>query len=166
MVADVGDSSQLSQSAAAIDLAAEALVRIWTGPQSAPGVPVPATQLRVLFVVEQNGAINLSRLANELGALLSSASRLCDRLEAAGLIVRESGQQSRREIAISLSHDGEALLERVRRERQEQIMKVLAQMPTGARQALLTGLTEFQSAADGRAHTGTPGSERSFSMPA
>ncbi len=166
MVADVGDSSQLSQSAAAIDLAAEALVRIWTGPQSAPGLPVPATQLRVLFVVEQSGAINLSRLAHELGALLSSASRLCDRLEAAGLIVRESGQQSRREIAIRLSPDGEALLERVRHERQEQILSVLAQMPAGARQALLTGLTEFQSAADGRTRAPAPGAEQSFSMPA
>ncbi|WP_345469354.1 MarR family winged helix-turn-helix transcriptional regulator [Actinoallomurus oryzae] len=162
----MGDSSQLSQSAAAIDLAAEALVRIWTGPQNAPGVPVPATQLRVLFVVEQSGAINLSGLANELGALLSSASRLCDRLEAAGLIVRESGQQSRREIAIRLSPDGEALLDRVRRERQEQITKVLAQMPVGARQALLTGLTEFQNAAGAQSRPGTPGSEQSFSMPA
>jgi DNA-binding MarR family transcriptional regulator len=166
MVAHVGESSQLSECAAAIDIAAEALVRIWTGPQSAPGVPVPATQLRVLFVVEQSGAINLSRLANELGALLSSASRLCDRLEAAGLIVRESGQQSRREIAIRLSPDGEALLERVRHERQEQITKVLAQMPAGARQALLTGLTEFQNAAGARTRPGTPGSAQSFSLPA
>jgi DNA-binding MarR family transcriptional regulator len=166
MVADVGDSSQLWQSAAAIDSAAEALVRIWTGPQSAPGVPVPATQLRVLFVVEQNGAINLSGLASELGALLSSASRLCDRLEAAGLIVRESGQQSRREIAIRLSPDGEALIQRVRQERQEQIAKVLAQMPTGARQALLSGLTEFQHASDGQTRSGTPGSGESFSLPA
>jgi DNA-binding MarR family transcriptional regulator len=163
MVADVGDSSQLSQSAAAIDVAAEAMVRIWTGPHGSPGVPIPATQLRVLFVVEQNGAINLSGLANELGALLSSASRLCDRLEAAGLIVRESGQQSRREIAIRLSPDGEALLERVRQERQKQILNVLAQMPAGARQALLTGLREFSAVADGRAR----GAESdSFSMPA
>jgi DNA-binding MarR family transcriptional regulator len=163
MVADVGDSSQLSECAAAIDLAAEAIVRIWTGPQSAPGVPVPATQLRVLFIVEQSGAINLSGLAAELGALLSSASRLCDRLEAAGLIVRESGQQSRREIAIRLSPDGEALLARVRQERQEEIKKVLARMPSGARQALFTGLSEFRAAADG---SGTTGSAESFSMPA
>jgi DNA-binding MarR family transcriptional regulator len=166
MVADVGDSSQLSQSAAAIDCAAEAMVRIWTGTHGSPGVPIPATQLRVLFVVEQSGAMNLSGLANELGALLSSASRLCDRLEAAGLIVRESGQQSRREIAIRLSPDGEALLERVRRERQNQILKVLAQMPAGARQALLTGLTEFSAVADGRGRGAEPGSPESFSMPA
>src|SRR3569833_610744 len=166
MVADVGDSSQLSQSAAAIDLAAEALVRIWTGPQSAPGVPVPATQLRVLFVVEQQGAVNLSGLASELGALLSSASRLCDRLEAAGLIVRESGQQSRREIAIRLSPDGEALLERVRQERQEENMKVLAQMPASARRSLLNGLTEFRAAADGGSRAAASDSATSYSMPA
>ena len=138
-------------------------MRIWTGPQSAPGVPVPATQLRVLFVVEQHGAINLSGLAGELGALLSSASRLCDRLEAAGLIVRESGQQSRREIAIRLSPDGEALLDRVRQERQEEIKKVLARMSPGARNALLAGLTEFQSAADESAPAGP---SRDISMPA
>lgn len=162
MVADVGDSSQPSEYAAAIDSAAESFVRIWTGPQSAPGVPVPATQLRVLFVVEQRGAINLSGLASELGALLSSASRLCDRLEAAGLIVRESGQQSRREIAIRLSPDGEALLDRVRQERKEEITKVLARMPSSARDALLHGLTEFRAAA-GRS-VATP--SRGFSMPA
>ncbi|MGH3381213.1 MAG: MarR family winged helix-turn-helix transcriptional regulator [Actinoallomurus sp.] len=138
-------------------------MRIWTGPQSAPGVPVPATQLRVLFVVEQRGAINLSGLAGELGALLSSASRLCDRLEAAGLIVRESGQQSRREIAIRLSPDGEALLDRVRQERQEEIKKVLARMSPGARNALLAGLTEFQSAADESAPAEP---SRDISMPA
>lgn len=162
-MADVDDSSQLSQSAAAIDSAAEAIVRIWTGPQSAPGVPVPATQLRVLLVVEQRGAVNLSGLASELGALLSSASRLCDRLEAAGLIVRESGRQSRREIAIRLSADGEALLERVRQERREEITKVLARMAPSARGALLTGLTAFRAAADGVA-----GAEpsRDLSMPA
>jgi DNA-binding MarR family transcriptional regulator len=164
MVADVGDSARLSECAAAVDLAAEAIVRIWTAPQSSPGVPVPATQLRVLFVVEQSGAINLSGLASELGALLSSASRLCDRLEAAGLIVRESGQQSRREIAIRLSPDGEALLRRVRQERQEEIMKVLARMPAGARQALLTGLSEFRAASDGE--DAADKAAASYSMPA
>jgi DNA-binding MarR family transcriptional regulator len=162
MVTDVGDSSQPSEYAAAIDSAAESLVRIWTGPQSAPGVPVPATQLRVMFVVEQRGAINLSGLAAELGALLSSASRLCDRLEAAGLIVRESGQQSRREIAIRLSPDGEALLDRVRQERKEELTKVLARMPSSARDALVHGLTEFHAAAGGSVTE----SSRGFSMPA
>lgn len=159
----MGEISRLSECAAAIDHAAEALVRIWTGPHSTPGVAVPATQLRVLLIVEQRGAVNLSGLASELGALLSSASRLCDRLEAAGLIVRESGQQSRREIAIRLSPDGEALLDRVRQERRDEITKVLTRMPAGARNALLAGLTEFRSAADG---SSAAEPTRSFSMPA
>jgi hypothetical protein len=36
-------------------------------------------------------------------------------------------------------------------------------MPSGARQALFTGLSEFRAAADG---SGTTGSAASFSMPA
>jgi DNA-binding MarR family transcriptional regulator len=163
MVAFAGDSAQLSEYAAAIDLVAEAFVGTWTGPHSPPGVPVPATQLRVLFIVEQRGAVNLSGLAGELGALLSSASRLCDRLEAAGLIVRESAQQSRREITIRLSQDGAALLQRVRRERQDELIRVLAYMPATARSALLAGLTEFNAATGG---TTTDSSPQTFSMPA
>jgi DNA-binding MarR family transcriptional regulator len=163
MVAFAGDSSQLSEYAAAIDLVAEAFVGTWTSPHTPPGVPVPATQLRVLFAVEQRGTVNLSGLAGELGALLSSASRLCDRLEAAGLIVRESGQQSRREITIRLSQDGEALLQRVRHERQDELVRILAHMPATARSALLAGLTEFHAASGGTTAGGSP---QSLSMPA
>jgi DNA-binding MarR family transcriptional regulator len=91
---------------------------------------------------------------------------LCDRLEAAGLIVRESGQQSRREIAIRLSPDGEALLNRVRQERRDEIMKVLAQMPASARRSLLNGLTEFRNATDGATRRTARGAAEPFQMPA
>ena len=70
------------------------------------------------------------------------------------------------EIAIRLSPDGEALLDRVRQERQEEIMKVLAQMPASARRSLLNGLTEFRTAADGGARPGASGSAETFQMPA
>jgi DNA-binding MarR family transcriptional regulator len=163
MAAIAGDSSELDECAAAIDALAAAFTDVWMAPHSAPDVPVPATQLRVLFIVEQRGGTNLSGLAADLGALLSSASRLCDRLEAAGLIVRDPGQQSRREITIRLSVDGEALLDRVRRHRQSELRRVLAEMSASARRALLSGLTQFESAAGG---TSAEGSAERFSMPA
>ncbi len=162
MVAFAGDSSELDKCAAAIDAVAAAFTDVWSAPHNAPDVPVPATQLRVLFIVRQRGGINLSGLAAELGALLSSASRLCDRLEAAGLIVRDPGQQSRREITIRLSADGEALLDRVRQHRQNELLRVLSEMPAPARAALLSGLTQFNVAAGGDGE----GSADSFSMPA
>ncbi len=163
MAAIVGDSSELDECAAAIDALAGAFMDVWTAPHGASDVPVPATQLRVLFIVEQRGGINLSGLAADLGALLSSASRLCDRLEAAGLIVRDPGLQSRREITIRLSPDGEALLDRVRRHRQGELRRVLAEMPPPARRALVTGLTQFGAAAG--APAGEAAAEQ-FSMPA
>lgn len=164
MVAVAGDSSELDELAATIDKVAGTFTDAWTAPHNAPDVAVPATQLRVLFVVGQRGGINLSGLAAELGALLSSASRLCDRLEAAGLIVRDPGQQSRREITIRLSPDGRALLDRMRQHRQAELLRVLAKMPPAARAALVAGLTEFHTAAGGAAED--DGSAESFSMPA
>jgi DNA-binding MarR family transcriptional regulator len=163
MVSIAGDSSELDECAAAIDAVGGAFIDAWMAPHNGPDVPVPATQLRVLFIVGHRDGINLSGLAAELGALLSSASRLCDRLEAAGLIVRDPGQQSRREINIRLSLDGEALLDKVRRHRQRELLRILTEMPAPARSALLAGLTQFRDAATGRP---ADGSAESFSMPA
>ncbi|MEU5990606.1 MarR family transcriptional regulator [Spirillospora sp. NPDC047418] len=134
-----------ADSAAALDDAASTLMNIWSRAHNAPDVPVPSTQLRALFVLER-GAVNISNLAGELGALVSSASRLCDRLEAAGLLTRDPGRD-RREVTVRLSEDGRALLDRLRVRRLEDLTRVLALMPASARAALLWGLTEFHDAA-------------------
>ncbi|NVI89154.1 MarR family transcriptional regulator [Actinomadura sp. BRA 177] len=132
-------------SAAALDDAASTLMNIWSRAHNAPDVPVPSTQLRALFVLER-GPVNISSLAGELGALVSSASRLCDRLEAAGLLTRDPGRD-RREVTVRLSADGRALLGRLRGRRLEELARVLEMMPASARAALLRGLTEFHDAA-------------------
>ncbi|WP_346041807.1 MarR family winged helix-turn-helix transcriptional regulator [Actinomadura chokoriensis] len=134
-----------ADSAAALDDAASTLMNIWSRAHNAPDVPVPSTQLRALFVLER-GPVNISNLAGELGALVSSASRLCDRLEAAGLLTRDPGRD-RREVTVRLSEDGRALLDRLRVRRLEDLTRVLALMPASARAALLWGLTEFHDAA-------------------
>ena len=133
------------ESAAALDDAASTLMNVWGRVHTGPDVPVPSTQLRALFVVER-GPVNVSRLAEELGALVSSASRLCDRLEASGLLARDPGRD-RREVTVRLSTDGQALLDRLRRRRREELTRVLASMPGPARAALLWGLSEFHTAA-------------------
>ncbi|MFI0366336.1 MarR family winged helix-turn-helix transcriptional regulator [Actinomadura sp. 1N219] len=156
----VGTSGEgAAESAAALDDAAFTLMDVWSRAHNASDVPVPSTQLRALFVLER-GAVNVSNLAGELGALVSSASRLCDRLEASGLLTRDHGRD-RREVTVRLSADGQALLDRLRRHRREALTRVLASMPAPAQAALLWGLTEFHEAAS------KPGSEGgSFSMPA
>ncbi|WP_433466001.1 MarR family winged helix-turn-helix transcriptional regulator [Spirillospora sp. CA-142024] len=143
MVATSGDGA--AESAAALDDAASTLMNVWSRANNAPDVPVPSTQLRALFVLER-GPVNISNLAGELGALVSSASRLCDRLEAAGLLSRDIGRD-RREVTVRLSADGRALLDRLRLRRREDLTRVLAEMPAPARAALLWGLAEFHDAA-------------------
>lgn len=157
MVATSGEEA--AESAAALDDAASTLMNVWSRAHNAPDVPVPSTQLRALFVVER-GPVNVSRLAEELGALVSSASRLCDRLEASGLLTRDPGRD-RREVTVRLSADGKALLDRLRLRRREELARVLASMPAPARAALLWGLSEFHEAA-----SKPDGAGGSFSMPA
>jgi DNA-binding MarR family transcriptional regulator len=129
---------------AAIEEAASFLATIWT--RETEDLPTSATQLHVLLIVERHRDINLSGLATQLGALVSSASRLCDRLEAAGFLDRVHGT-SRRAVMLRLSPEGRALLDRLRRQRREDLARVLARMPPAARTALATGLSQFRAAA-------------------
>jgi len=77
---------------------------------------------------------------------MSSASRLCDRLEVAGLLHRVPGP-SRRAVTLRLSPEGTALLDRLRRRRRDDLAWILLRMPPGARTALTAGLGQFRSAA-------------------
>jgi DNA-binding MarR family transcriptional regulator len=129
---------------AAIEEAASFLAAFWN--RETEDLPTSATQLHVLLIVERHRDINLSGLATQLGALVSSASRLCDRLEAAGFLHRVHGS-SRRAVILRLSPEGRALLDRLRRQRREDLTRVLARMPPAARTALATGLSQFRSAA-------------------
>ncbi|HEX3750622.1 MAG TPA: MarR family transcriptional regulator [Streptosporangiaceae bacterium] len=129
---------------AIVEEAASFLTALWN--RETEDLPTSATQLHVLLIVERHRDINLSGLASQLGALVSSASRLCDRLEAAGLLHRLPGS-SRRVVILRLSPEGRALLDRLRRQRREDLARVLTRMPPAARTALAAGLSQFRTAA-------------------
>lgn len=127
--------------------AAPALILCWARAEEGIEPQVPPSQLRALLALGRYGPLNLVGLAQELGALPSSASRLCDRLEAAGLLVRGVNEASRREIEVSLSRDGRTLLERLTQSRQHQLSIVLDAMSPADRNALITGMDAFATAA-------------------
>jgi DNA-binding MarR family transcriptional regulator len=132
------------QLAASIEEAAGSLAELWN--HGAADLPTSSAQIHVLLIVERHRDLNLSGLAAQINALVSSASRLCDRLEAAGLLHRAPGR-SGRAVTLRLSHDGAALLDRLRRQRCDDLSGVLARMPPGARTALAAGLSQFRAAA-------------------
>jgi DNA-binding MarR family transcriptional regulator len=138
---------ELAELTAAIEAAAWPLNAIWARAPEIVQARVSAPQVRALRAIDQHGPLNLNQLADKLGVLPSSASRLCDRLVAAGLIAREFSVNSRREITLTLHPAGSQLLAALQAARRTEIAAVLNGMtPTGAR-ALLRGLREFAAAA-------------------
>lgn len=110
------------------------------------GSAVPPAQMRALLVIGSSGGLNLSRLAGALGASASAASRLCDRMQAAGLLTRDRAAGSRREIVLVPTESGRRLADWVRGRRRAALGEVLAAMTPDGREALAHGLTELAGA--------------------
>lgn len=113
-----------------------------------PGLPVSATQYRVLTVLDRRPGLTLGGLADALDVVPSSASRLCDRLAATGLLTRTPDPRDRREVHLTLTATAVELLEDLRRRRCEALATVLTKMPAGSRRSLLRSLTAFATASE------------------
>jgi DNA-binding MarR family transcriptional regulator len=133
--------------AAAVDGEATALVALFEAAREQATTRLSASQLQALLVVEGDEGLNLGTLADRLGAILSSASRLCDRLVAAGMLDREPGPTDRREIRLTLTSAGQELLAGLRDDRRRRLDEVLTDMTPAGRDALLRGLREFARSA-------------------
>lgn len=133
--------------AAALDDAAQTLLATWEAAREQSTPRLSAAQLNALIVVEKDEGLNLRTLAGRLRMILSSASRLCDRLVAAGLVDRAPGRVDRREIALYLTPYSRQLLEELRASRLALLSAVLDRMSPAGRAALVRGLSEFAVAA-------------------
>ena len=100
-------------------------------------------QLRALTVLRGLGAGNLGQLATGMGVTVSTASRLVDRLVAAGLVDRQPSPRSRREVALAVTGLGAELLERYDELRLLELRALLDRLPSGRRQHVLAALAEL-----------------------
>lgn len=107
------------------------------------GSAIPPAQMRALLIIGGAGGLNLSRLAGALGASASATSRLCDRMQAAGLLTRDRAAASRREIVLVPTESGRRLADWVRGRRRAALGQVLDRMTPEGRDALARGLTEL-----------------------
>ncbi|MFI6481193.1 MarR family winged helix-turn-helix transcriptional regulator [Nonomuraea sp. NPDC050663] len=133
---------------AAVEGMAAALVAVWAYSRHSAATQVSSIQLQALLTIERHQRINLARLGEALGALPSSTSRLCDRLEATGWVRRSVSPDDRRELTLGLTPSGTALLDQLRDERHADLAQVIDEMPPEARKALMRGLRAFTAAAD------------------
>ncbi|MFD3698901.1 MarR family transcriptional regulator [Streptomyces sp. NPDC058646] len=125
----------------------ELLEVVWErGRDTVSAPPVSSAQARVLFLIEGNDRINLSTLGQLLGAAAPSVTRLCDRLEAVGLLERQARPEDRRELLVTLTPAGRTYLVQLRQRREQALTEAMAAMPAASRAALAVGLADFRAA--------------------
>ncbi|MFE0188581.1 MarR family winged helix-turn-helix transcriptional regulator [Streptomyces sp. NPDC059008] len=110
-----------------------------------PSLTLP--QLRALVVLDGRGPVKLAALAAALGVNPSTAMRMVDRLAAAGSVTRQANPGNRREVVLSLTAQGRALVERVLAHRHAEIAAVVARLPVAQRAGLVASLRALTDAA-------------------
>ncbi|MEW1827096.1 MarR family transcriptional regulator [Streptomyces sp. NPDC088196] len=123
--------------------AVDGLAELWTTAATEASVRLSSHQLRALHALEAAPGANLTMLADRLDAGLPTVSRLCDRLEAAGLLLREAAAHNRREIQLWLTAHGREVLAEVAELRSRALTEVVRGMEPDDRAALEQGLRAF-----------------------
>src|SRR5690349_19796670 len=99
-----------SREVQAVIAAADVLLRVVARSVAEVEDTVNSPQLRVLVLIHSRGPQNLGGVAAELGVHASNATRICDRLVAAGLLERREDPADRRYIRLELSAKGHTLV--------------------------------------------------------
>src|SRR3954447_13509544 len=102
-----------------------------------------AVQLRALTVLSGSDGSNLAALADEMGVAVSTASRLVDRLVAAGWVDRRPSDANRREISLSLTEAGTTVLTRYDDLRLGVLRERLDRLPAARRAAVVAALRDL-----------------------
>lgn len=148
---------RLKDVAAAVESTMESLLDVFESARLAQSPAVPPAQLRVLTIISRNAHTNMSRLAEALDVVPSSASRLCDRLEATGLVRRAPDPRDRREVRLLPTPAALRLLDELRERRQAALAVVLERMSPGRRADLVRALEAFETAAGADGNDGADG---------
>jgi DNA-binding MarR family transcriptional regulator len=145
-VATHGEADGTDSVAGRIAGAVDGLTELWTTAAAEASVRLSLHQLRALRALEATPGANLTMLADRLDAGLPTVSRLCDRLEAAGLLLRDPAPHNRREVQLSLTAHGRDVLAEVAALRSRALTEVVQAMEPDDRAALEHGLRAFAAA--------------------
>jgi DNA-binding MarR family transcriptional regulator len=106
------------------------------------------SQLSALVTIQQYMPLRLGDLATREGVSASTLSRVVDRLEAFGMVVRTPDPCDARSSHLSVTPDGSAFLEDLRRNGTTLVHCALQSLSPPERTALLTALPALEKLAD------------------
>jgi DNA-binding MarR family transcriptional regulator len=131
----------------AVLAASRALVAVAARSLASADDEVTLPQYRVLVVLCARGPLGMGELSEELRCSGSTATRLCDRLVARGLIDRRHRTDNRREVEVEATRGGERLVRRVTEHRRSEIEAIVSSIPARQREALVGAFQAFAAAA-------------------
>lgn len=117
------------------------------------GSEVSLPQFRMLAVLSELGRCPSTKVAHALQLGASSVTRMGDRLEASGYVVRGTDPRSRSVVTLELSERGRQLVEQVMDWRHAELIRILAGMDPAERAATASGLRRFHESAAGSGPT-------------
>lgn len=130
----------------AVLTASRLLVAVSVRSLNAVHAKVTVPQFRMLVVLVTRGETKLIALAEDLGVNPSTAMRMAERLDAAGLIDRRVNPASRREVLLRPTTAGRQVVDEVTARRREEIADIVARMPVAHRSGLIDALSAFTEA--------------------
>ena len=103
-------------------------------------------QLHVLTVIEADGPLSMSRVAETLGVSVASATGIVGRMEERGLVERRHSSTDRRVVQVHPTETGNAVFQELNDTRRARLGELLGRLADDELAALLTGLRAMRSA--------------------
>jgi DNA-binding MarR family transcriptional regulator len=107
---------------------------------------ISISQFRILVLLSNVGAVNLTALARLLDVPRSASGRTVQRLVVAGLIDRRPHPTSPRESVVELTAQGRKAVARVTAHRRGEIARIVGNMSASERRGLVRALRAFAAA--------------------
>lgn len=118
------------------------------------GYELSLSQVLALQILETKTPLALHELSERLSLERSTVSRLVDALVKSGFMHRQTNEQNRREVLLSLTEHGKQSVKQVRNQSIAFLQHVLTSLSEDERRTILTGFRNFTSALhDARRHT-------------
>lgn len=126
--------------------ATRALVGVAARSLAEVGDEVSLAQFRVLVLAGADGGLAMGELARTLGVNPSTATRLCETLEAKGLLARGPAPDDRRTVRAAPTPAGRRLVGRSLRSRRRRLDEAAGRLDPDARRRLDRSLRELTAA--------------------
>ena len=147
LVAMAEPPTESSRQVEAVMLASKALVAIVARSFAETDTQLTLPQWRVLVILHGHGPLNPGAIAQWMGVHPSNTTRACDVLVKAGLVDRRENPDDRRQMLLTTTDEGEAMVGSLLDFRRGAIRAILDKLPDRQRQQLTESMEAFADAA-------------------